>query len=85
MGRGEVIVAALESMLKGWVFVFVDAFGKSRGILLGWKLNSFHLQNASVVVSGLNVNLFSIELKVSLCFVNVYGFTRKGKVSGINS
>ena len=72
MGRGEVIMEELDSILNGWVFVSVDFFGNSGGLLLGWKLNCFHLHNAWVVVSGLSVTLFSIKLKVSLRFVNVY-------------
>lgn len=73
MGRSDIIAAKLETMLKGWSFISVDAFGKSNGLLIGWKINFFHFQTAWVVVSGLSVALFSIELKVALCFVNVYG------------
>ena len=35
MGRGQVIMEELDSMLNGCVFVSVDAFGKSGGLLLG--------------------------------------------------
>lgn len=70
MGRVDIIAAKLETMLKGWSFISVDAFGKLSGLLIGWKIN---FQTAWVVVYGLSVTLFSIELKVALCFVNVYG------------
>ena len=58
MVRGQVIMEELNSMLNGCVFVSVDAFGKSGGLLLGWKLKHFHLLNAWAVVSQLGVTLF---------------------------
>ena len=30
-------------MLKDWNFVSVDAKGRSRGLLLGWRTRNFHL------------------------------------------
>ena len=35
MGDGQFFVDALESMLKGWTFLSLDACGKSGGLLLG--------------------------------------------------
>ena len=73
MGKGDIIVVELETMLKVWSFVYADAFGKSGGLLMGWKINRFLFQTSWAIESGLSVTLFSIELKVALCFVNVYG------------
>ena len=73
MGKGDIIIVGLESMLKGWSFVFVDAFGKLGGLLIRWKINCFLFQTTWAVESGLSVTLFSIELNLALCFVNVYG------------
>ena len=41
MGDGHIIAAELESVLKGWNFVSVDAKGKSSGFLLGWRTHNF--------------------------------------------
>ena len=60
-------------MLNGWDFVSIDAKGKSGGLLLGWRFRQFHLMNAWAVCSSLCVRLYSIELKLDFCFVNVYG------------
>ena len=37
MGNGTMFVVELESMLKGWTFLSLDARGKSGGLLLGWR------------------------------------------------
>ena len=34
-------VGELESLIKGWNFVCVDAIWKSGGLLLGWKIRNF--------------------------------------------
>ena len=73
MSDGSILVSELEVMFKDWKFVSVDAKGKSRGLLLGWKHQQFHLLNARAVCSGLCVKLFSVELKLDLCFINLYG------------
>ena len=46
MGNGFLLVEELESMMSGWTFLPVDARGKSRGLLIGWKTIFFHLLNA---------------------------------------
>ena len=72
MGDGKVIVVELDSLLKVWNFVSMDAKGKYGGLLLGWKFNFFHSLNAWATVSGLGVSLYSIQPKMPLSFVNVY-------------
>ena len=73
MSDGSILVGELENMLKDWKFVSVDAKGKYGGLLLGWRYCHFHLLNAWALCSGLCVTLYSIELKMDLCFVNLYG------------
>ena len=73
MGDGVMFAGELESIMIGWTFLSLDARGKSRGLLLGWRSRMFHLVNAWVVGSGLCVSLFSIELNLDLCFANIYG------------
>ena len=68
MCDGSLLVNALEIMLKDWKFVSVDAKGKYRGLLLGWRYRHLHLLNAWACCLGLCVLLFSIELKMNLCF-----------------
>ena len=72
ISEGSILVGNLEIMLKDWKFVSVDAKGKSGGLLLGWRYRHFHLLNAWEMCSGLCVTLYSIELKMDLCFVNMY-------------
>ena len=60
-------------MLKGWTFLSLDARNKSGGLLLGWRSRFFHLMNAWGVDSGLCASLFSIELNLEICVVNIYG------------
>ena len=53
MGIGHLLVAELETMLKGWTFLSLNARGKSGGLLLGWRSRFFHLLNGCGVGSGL--------------------------------
>ena len=73
MGYGALFVGELESMIKGWKFVFVDVIGNYVGLLLDWRIHNFQFINAWAVGLGLCVSLYSIELKMDLCFVNLYG------------
>ena len=73
MCDGIILVGQLELMLKDWNFVLVDSKGRSGGLLLGWTTRNFHLLNAWALRSGLCVVLYSIELQMDLCFVNIYG------------
>ena len=52
---------------------FLDAIGKFGGLLLGWRICNFQFLNSWDVGSRLCVSLYSIELKMDLCFVNLYG------------
>ena len=73
MGDGKILAGEMETLLQGWVFVWVDSKGKSGGLLLGWKYRYFNLLSAWAMVSGLCVSLYSIELHEDICFVNIYG------------
>ena len=46
MGNGHLLVVELETMLKGWNFLSLDAHGKYGGLLLGWRSRFFHPLNA---------------------------------------
>ena len=72
MGDGGVLVKDMEFLLKGWQFVSVDAKGRSRGILLGWRTHNFLMLNAQAMPSGLCVLLHPIELQLDLTFINLY-------------
>ena len=43
MGNGVLFVEEMESILKGWTFLSLDAQGKSGGLLSGWKSKFFHI------------------------------------------
>ena len=46
MCEGCILVKDMELLLNGWQFVSVDAKGRSRGLLLGWRTRNFLLLNA---------------------------------------
>ena len=71
MGNGILFADELESMLRGWNFLSLDARGKSGGLLLGWRSRFFHLLNAWGVGSVLCASLFSIELNLDVCLANI--------------
>ena len=47
----------------------MDVKGKYGGLLLCWRFHHFQLLNVWAVDSGLCASLYSIELKMDLCFV----------------
>ena len=73
MFDGCILVKEMELLLKGWQFVYVDAKGRSGGLLLGWRTRNFLFLNAWAMNFGLCVILHSIELQLDLCFINLYG------------
>ena len=73
MGNGLCLAAEMESMLAGWIFISLDAKGKSGGLLIGWRKRLFNLVNAWAMESGLSASLYSIEMKEVYCFMNIYG------------
>ena len=73
MGDGFSLAGELELMLFGWVFISLDAKGKSGGLLLGWRIRHFQFLSAWAVDSGLFASLYSIEMKEVFCFMNIYG------------
>ena len=73
MCDGCILVGELELLLKDWQFVSVDSKGRFGGLLLGWRTRNFHLLNAWDICSGLCDVLYSIELQLDLCFINLYG------------
>ena len=73
MSDGHVIAGEMEVLLSGWTLISVDAKGRSGGLLLGWRTRLFQFLSAWAVESGLFASLFSIEMKESFCFMNIYG------------
>ena len=73
MCDGSILVGELELLLIYWNFVSVDAKGRSGVLLLGWRTRNFQLLNAWALCSGLCAILYSIELQMDLCFINLYG------------
>ena len=70
---GELLVSEMESMNHGWKFLSVDARGKYGGLLLGWRMRHFQLINAWAFGYGLCASLHSIELKMTIVCLNLYG------------
>ena len=64
MCEGCMLVKDLELTLNGLQFVSIDARGRSRGLLLGWRTHNFLLLNAWAMTFGLCVVLHSIELQL---------------------
>ena len=57
MGNGLCLAAEMESMFVGWIFISLDAKGKSGGLLIGWRKRLFNLVNAWEMDSGLSASL----------------------------
>ena len=73
MGDGLSLAGEMESLLSGWVFISLDAKGKSGGLLLGWRIRHFQFLSAWAVDSGLFASLYYIEMKEVFYFMNIYG------------
>ena len=73
MGDGVLFAGNMEILLPGWNFCSVDAKGRSRGSLVGWRNHFLLFLNSSEMESGLCVSLYSTELQMEICFVNIYG------------
>ena len=50
---------------------------KSRGLLLGWKVNYFLFKNVWVIFSSIGISLYFIELEMNLCCANIYVLYQK--------
>ena len=72
MGDGVLFAGNMELLLPGWTFCSVDAKGKSGGLLVGWRNHFLLFLNSWAMDSGLYVALYSIELQMEICFVNIY-------------
>ena len=70
---GVILMGEMESLFKDWKFVSMDPKGKLGGLLLGWRTSHFQLLNAWAMGSSLCASIYSIELKMALCCVNLYG------------
>ena len=71
MGNGLCLATEMELILPGWIFISLDAKGKSGGLLIGWRKRIFNLVNAWAMESGLSASLYSIEMKEVYCFMNI--------------
>ena len=57
MSEGEKFVKEMDIFLNGWEFGFVDAKGKSGGLILGWHSQSMKLINPCAFELGIGVTL----------------------------
>ena len=73
MGDGVLFASNMEILLSGWIFCSVDAKGKSGGLLVGWRNHFLLFLNSWAMESGLCVSLYSTELQMEICFINIYG------------
>ena len=71
MGNGLCLATEMELMLPRWIFISLDAKGKSGGLLIGWRKRLFNLVNAWAMDFGLSASLYSIEMKEVYCFMNI--------------
>ena len=51
----------------------MDSHGRSGGLLVGWRNRVFRFLNSWALESGLCVTLYSIEIQLEFCFLNIYG------------
>jgi exonuclease III len=73
LGISESVLATLESLMPSWSFVAVDAKGRSGFLATGWSLKKCNCERVWGFESGIDLNVFSVELGRSLTLVNIYG------------
>ena len=73
MGDGVLFAGNMELLLPGWTFCSVDAKGKSGGLFMGWRNQFFLFPNSWAMESALCIAIYSIELQMEICFINIYG------------
>lgn len=66
------MVKDLSILLKGWDFAFIDALGRSRGLITGWKKDSLSLSNSWAFPFGLGTSLYSLEFAKEFTYINIY-------------
>ena len=73
MGDGVLFAGNMELLLPGWNFCSVDAKEKSGSLLVGWRNRFLLFLNSWAMDLGLCVSLYSTEIQMEICFVNIYG------------
>jgi hypothetical protein len=73
MGDATTVIPYLESFLKQWKLIGVDAKGRSGGLALGWNFRFVKLLNTQGFDFWLGVNIFQEELGRCFTILNVYG------------
>jgi hypothetical protein len=72
-GRLLTISATLSSLLLGWLFMGLDAAGRSGGLATGWRTKSIKLLNSWALNSCLGIDIFVEGLGKEFRILNVYG------------
>eukprot|EP01018_Ginkgo_biloba_P022058 Gb_03022 [translate_table: standard] len=66
---GGKVMDDLTEMFGGWIFMSVDARGRSGGLITGWRSRSLKLSNSWSVDLGLGIELYSQDLLQRASFV----------------
>jgi hypothetical protein len=70
---GEKVKTSLSSSFPSWAFLALDAQGKSRGIIIGWRTSALKLIKSRASPSALFTHFFSSKINLNFLFINVYG------------
>jgi exonuclease III len=73
MEDSSAISATLSSLLPRWLFMGLDAAGRSGGLATGWRTKSIKLLNSWGVNSYLGIDIFVEALGKEFRILNVYG------------
>ena len=73
LGCSEVVIRVLETLLPGWIFVAVDARGRSGGLASGWKVQSCRCDCSWGINSGVGLVVWDSVLGKALTILNIYG------------
>jgi hypothetical protein len=82
MGVGDEVKTSLELLLPGWVFITVDAMGRSCGLATGWNSHNIQVLNTWGLDSRLGITVLTPELKEAVHILNIYGPYQNKKLFG---
>jgi len=64
---------SLQNMLPGWIFIGLDAHGRSGGLALGYNSHTIKILNCWGGLGHLREDIRSTDLEMNFQILNVYG------------
>jgi hypothetical protein len=73
MGDSGVLTSLLKTLFPQWLFIGVDACGRSGGLEIGINKRKVQMTNSYGFESGLRVEVLVVDLGQSFRILNIYG------------